>query len=103
MQSAPAVDVDEVDAGAALAGEGTDDGAQRGGGAAAAADDLAQVVGVHAHLEDRAATQLLVADVDVVGVADDAADQVLECLGQQRSGSRRACRRRPRLSRRRRP
>ena len=37
------------------------DGAQRGGGAAAAADDLAEVVGVHAHLEDRAATQLLVA------------------------------------------
>ena len=37
------------------------DGAERGGGAAAAADHLAEVVGVHPDLEDRAAAQLLVA------------------------------------------
>ena len=58
------------------------DGAERGRGAAVAADHLAEVVGVDPHLEDRAATQLLVADGDVVGVVDDTADQVLERVGE---------------------
>ena len=60
-RSAAPVDVDEVDPGAAAARQGRDDGAERGRGATAAADHLAEVVGVHPDLEDRAATQLLVA------------------------------------------
>ena len=42
--------------------ERADHGAQRLGGAAAAADDLAEVVGVHAHLEDAPAATVAVAD-----------------------------------------
>src|SRR5690349_8072887 len=82
LGSAAPVGVDEVDPRTAAAGEGRDDGAEGGRGAAVASDHLAEVVGVHADLEDRAATHLLVADRDVVGVVDDAAHQVLECLGE---------------------
>src|SRR6185436_9106731 len=80
--SAPSVDIHEVDPSATLAGQRRDHGAERGGGAPAAADHLAEVIGVHPDLEDRAATQLLVAHDDVVGVVDHPADQVLQRVGQ---------------------
>src|SRR5688500_8316652 len=83
----PPVGVHEVDPRTAAAGEGRDDGAEGGRGAAVASDHLAEVVGVDPDLEDRAATQLLVADRDVVGVVDDAAHQVLESLGQHDQAS----------------
>src|SRR4051794_665231 len=80
--SAASVDIHEVDPRAAGAGQGRDDGAERGGGAPAAADHLAEVVGVHADLQDRAAAELLVAHDDIVGVVDHPADQVLQRVGQ---------------------
>src|SRR4051812_34816647 len=80
--SAASVDIHEVDPRAAGAGQGRDDGAERGGGAPAAADHLAEVVGVHADLQDRAAAELLVAHDDVVGVVDHPADQVLQRVSQ---------------------
>src|SRR4051794_37693318 len=80
--SATTVHVDEVDPGPAPSRQGGDDGAEGRRGAAATPDDLAQVVGVHAHLQDRAATQLLVPHDHVVGVFDDTTHQVLERLGE---------------------
>src|SRR4051794_12785369 len=80
--SAASVDIHEVDPRAAGAGQGRDHCSERGGGAPAAADHLAEVVGVHADLQDRAAAELLVAHDDVVGVVDHPADQVLQRVGQ---------------------
>src|SRR5688572_22700588 len=80
--SATAVDVHEVDARPGAAGECADHGPERRGRAAVAPDHLAEVVGVHAHLEDRPAAQLLVADRDVVGVVHDSTDQVLQRVGE---------------------
>src|SRR4051812_39290088 len=76
--SAP-VGVDDVDAQAAAAHAGHHR-AQRLGRAAATADDLAEVVGVDPDLEGLAATAVQQVDGDVVGVVDDALDQVLERL-----------------------
>src|SRR6185312_5652091 len=80
--SAASVDIHEVDPRAAAARQRRDDGAEGGGGAPAAADHLAEVVGVHPDLEDRAATELLVAHDDVVGVVDHPADQVLQRVSE---------------------
>src|SRR6478735_4253570 len=82
LRLAPPVDVDEVDACATPPGQRGDHRAEGRGGAAATADHLAEVVGVHPDLEDRAASQLLVPDSDVVRVLDHAAHQVLEGLGE---------------------
>ena len=51
---------------------------QRLRGATPATDDLAQVVRVHAHLEGLAPPAVEQVDGDVLGVVDDALDQVLE-------------------------
>src|SRR3954452_21114033 len=77
--SALLVDVDEVDADAAAA-QRRHDRAERLGGAPGATDDLAEVVRVHADLEDLAATQVAQVDLDVVRMVDDAPDQVIECF-----------------------
>src|SRR5690242_16402544 len=74
-----AVDVDDVDA-HALAADAGDDLAQGLRGAPAAADHPAQVVGVHPHLEPAAAAVVDQVDAHVVGMVDDAADQVLDGL-----------------------
>src|SRR4051794_4419829 len=84
-RSASPVDIDEVHPRAAATGQGRHHGAERGGGAAAAADHLAEVGRVDPHLEDRPATQLLVAHGDVVRVVDDPANQVLQRLGEHRA------------------
>src|SRR5688572_8709858 len=81
------VDVEEVHPHAALEPERTDHGAQGLRGAAVAADHLAEVVGVHAHLETAAATVVAVAHGHVVGVLDDAPDQVLESVLEHRQPS----------------
>src|SRR4051812_40599448 len=78
-RSSATVGVDDVDPEAATADTGHDL-AQRLGGAAATTDDLAQVVGVHPHLEGLAATTGQHVDLDLFGVVDDALDQVLECV-----------------------
>src|SRR5665811_59269 len=80
--SAAPVDVDEVDPGTTLASQSADHRAQRSRRATAATDDLAQILGVHTDLKDGTVSKLLVLHGDVVGVVDDAADQVLECVSQ---------------------
>src|SRR4051794_12417821 len=80
--SAASVDIHEVDPRAALAGQRRDHGAEGGRGAAAATDHLPEGIGGHPNLEDRAATQLLVAHHDVVGVVDHAADEMLQRVCQ---------------------
>src|SRR4051812_38063989 len=77
LRCSASVGVDDVDPQAAAADPGHDL-AQRLGGAPAAADDLAEVVGVHPHLEGLPATAVQQVDGDVLGVVDDALDQVLE-------------------------
>src|SRR3954464_9066726 len=77
LRCSASVGVDDVDPQAAAADPGHDL-AQRLGGTPAAADDLAEVVGVHPHLEGLAATAVQQVDGDVLGVVDDALDQVLE-------------------------
>src|SRR6266702_2030623 len=74
---------DQVDTHGA-APEGVDHGAQRVRGAPLPSDHLAEVVGVHAHLENPAATQRAVADRDLVGVFDDPLHQVFEGLFEHR-------------------
>src|SRR4029453_922449 len=66
------VDVEEVHAHAALRPERADDGAQGLRSAAVAADHLAEVVGVHAHLEAAAAPVVAVAHGHVAGMLGDA-------------------------------
>src|SRR4051794_11741101 len=80
--SAAPVDVDDVDPDGLSVGECLDDGAQRCRGATGTADDATEVLGVHAHLEQGAPAQRLAADLDVVRVRDDAADEVLQGVDQ---------------------
>src|SRR5690606_21777122 len=80
IRSATTVDVHEVDPRAAAAGDGRRDGADRRGRTTLAADDLAEVVRVHANLEQLALAGLLGANRDLVGVLDDAGDEVLDDL-----------------------
>src|SRR5699024_508082 len=80
LASASAVGVDHVDPHPAAA-DGGHDRAQRRRGPTATADDLAQVVGVDVDLDGAAATAAHHVDVDVLGVADDAADQVVDGVG----------------------
>src|SRR5262249_41086304 len=72
------VHVQQIDSHVPAAGQGPDDGTQGPGGAPAPADHLAQVVRVHADLEDPAPAKPVAGDADVVGVIHDALDQVLE-------------------------
>jgi len=72
------VDVEQVHAHIPTPGEGADHGAERLGGTTAAADDLTEVLRVNTHFEDPAASDPLGVHLDIVGVVDDAADQVLE-------------------------
>lgn len=50
---------------------------QRGGRAAAASDDLAQVIGVHVHLDGTTAAAGHYVDPDIIRVVDDPADQMM--------------------------
>src|SRR3954451_20178544 len=77
--SANLVDVDEVDADAAAA-EGGHHRAQSARSATATADDLAEVVRVHADLQDLTTPEVAQVDLHLVGVLDDAPDEVLERL-----------------------
>ena len=71
------VGVHHVDADAPAADAG-DQRAQRGRGATATADDLAEVVRMHVHLDGAAAAAGHHVDPDIVGVVHDPADQVLD-------------------------
>ena len=75
------VGVHHVDADSAPT-DARDQGAQRGGGAAAAADDLAQVIGVHVHLDGPSTAAGDHVDAYVGGIVHDPADQVLQRVGQ---------------------
>src|SRR5918995_403486 len=86
MLSAP-VDVHDVDPHRALRGERTDHGAQGASRATAPADDTAEVVGVHADLEQVTTAQRLRGDADVFRVVHDAAHQVLEGLREHQASS----------------
>src|SRR5436190_13577639 len=77
--SATFVDVDEVDARTATT-EPADDRAQRGRRTSRPADDLAEVLGMDAHLEHPAALAVDVAHRHLVRMGDDAADEMLEGL-----------------------
>jgi hypothetical protein len=55
-------------------------GAERPGGAATPADDLTQVIGVNAHLQDISAAHRAAGHQNVVRMLDDAPDQVLKRL-----------------------
>ena len=61
----------------AAAADTGDQRAQRGGGAAPATDDLAEVVGMHMHLDRAPAAVGHHVDTDILGVIHDAADQML--------------------------
>src|SRR5512133_3048985 len=76
------VNIDEVNADVLCSGERTNHGAQRSCGTARATDDLAYIVGVHAHLEHPPPAKFLVLDGDIVGMGDDAPDQMFECVGK---------------------
>ena len=71
------VSVHHVDADAPAADTGHQ-GAQRGRGATAAADHLAQIVRMHMHLDGAAAPVGHQVDPHIVGVVDDAANQMLD-------------------------
>src|SRR5258707_14515219 len=72
------IEVEQVDADISPTCHGTDNGPERLGRTAVASDDLAEVIGVHAHLEDPAIAQAASAHPDLVRVLDDAAHQMLE-------------------------
>mgnify|MGYP003378156152 CR=1 FL=1 len=76
----PAVDVDEVDSNLLAPAQRIDHGAQRAGRATLPADHLADVLGMDTHLEHAAATLVEILDRDIVGIGDDATDEVLERL-----------------------
>src|SRR5215213_9656563 len=78
--SARPVGVDDVDAHAPAVGQGADHGPQGARRATRPADDPAEFVRVHPDLEHLAASAVLPAHHDVVGVLHDAADEVLERL-----------------------
>src|SRR5699024_11682999 len=73
-------DLDHVDADAPAPDSG-DDGPQCRGGAPAPADDLAQVVRVHVHLDGTAPSAADEVHLDVVGIVHDAAHQVVHSVG----------------------
>src|SRR5699024_10762311 len=90
--SAAAVDVDEVDARAALADDRVDDRTDGSRRTTGATDDLTEVARVDADLVDGAAAEVLRTHVDVIGVGDDAADEVLDEFGDHGLSSRRTSR-----------
>src|SRR5206468_13047088 len=65
-----------------------DQRAQRGRGATATADDLAEIVGVHMHLDSAAAAAGHHVDPDIVGVVHDPANQVLDGVDDDRAHGR---------------
>jgi hypothetical protein len=73
-QSANFVRVQQVDANVPAPRQGTDHRPQRPGGTAATPDDLAQVIGMNAHLKDIATAQRSAGHLDVVRIVDDAPD-----------------------------
>src|SRR5206468_2115616 len=77
-----AVGVDDVHADAA-ATDAAHHGAQGGRGAPAPADHLAEIVGVHMHLERAATACGQQLEPDLVRVVDDPAHQVLEGVSQK--------------------
>src|SRR4051794_31902377 len=79
--SAHLVDVDEIDPDAAPTQRGHDR-AQCFRGASGATDHLAEVIRMDAHLEDLTATKGAQVDLDLVGMVDDAANEVVERLFQ---------------------
>src|SRR5262252_3609891 len=78
--SANLAGLQQVDADMPVPGERTDHGTQRPGGAPAPADDLSEVVWVHANLKDVAAAEHPAGHADIVRVRHDPPDQVLEGL-----------------------
>src|SRR6185312_15972845 len=69
----------------AAAADAGDERAQRGRGAAPTANDLAEVVGVHMHLDGSATAARHHVDPDIVGVIHDPADQVLHGVNDDRA------------------
>jgi hypothetical protein len=76
------INIDEVDTYALVAGQCADHRSQRSCSAARAADDFANIVWIHSHLEHPPATEILFLDRDIVGVRDDRPDQMFECVGE---------------------
>src|SRR6516162_7292925 len=76
--SADLVGVQQVDPDVAARRQGADHRTQRPGGAPAPADDLAEVIGMHPHLEDATPAQRPAGDLNIIRILDDAPDQVLE-------------------------
>jgi hypothetical protein len=74
------VNVHEVDAYVLIARQGADHRTESGRGAARAADHLANIVGIHPHLEHPPATEILFLDCDIVRMRDNPANQMLERL-----------------------
>ena len=68
-------------------GQRLDPGTQRSRGPALPPDHLADVFGMHSHLQHPAVPQLLVTDSHVVRMGDDALDQVLERISQHDQAS----------------
>ena len=77
-----AVNIDEVDAYVLIAGQRADYRTKSGRGTARAADDLANIVRIHPHLEHPPATKILLLDRDIVRMRDDPSDQMLERLSE---------------------
>jgi hypothetical protein len=75
-------DVGEFDTDLPTAGEGGDHGAQRSCRPAASADDLPDIVGVNADLQNPTTTLNPVGYLDVVRMGDDPPDQVLDGLAE---------------------
>src|SRR4051794_11457345 len=78
------VGVHHVDADAPTADAGNQS-AQRGRGSTTTADDLAEIVGVHVHLDGAAAAAGHHVDPDIVGVVHDPANQVLDGVDDDRA------------------
>src|SRR5665811_226198 len=81
--SVAAVHIDEVDACAVFATDSVDNLADRGRGAALAADHLAEIFGMDANLIQKPVATLFGLDVHVVGVFDNAPDDVFDHFGNQ--------------------
>src|SRR6185369_2608238 len=94
------VGVDDIDP-HTTAADAADDRAQRRGRATAPADHLAEVFGVHPDLEGATAAGGDEVDPHLVGVVDDAPDEVLQRVGQDGAHNASAGRVRPNLTTRR--
>src|SRR5665811_2599063 len=81
--SVAAVHIDEVDACAVFATDSVDNLADRGCGAALAADHLAEIFGMDANLIQKPVATLFGLDVHVVGVFNNAPDDVFDHFGNQ--------------------